>query len=799
MVIKAEKDLQKGEYSSQLKTKLNERQAITKTPNKLIIILVLILALIIIGTGSLLLFSNRKNPTPDALIRSTNNKTQTTNGNINLGQGFSVAETGSKYKIANAQTQGMFKNGQQPDLVLSAKDFNNTGGSLLFNHPAGIASDGTRLYLADRNNNRVLIWNKLPAANVEPDLVLGQENFTTNNSGDSLSKMNWPVGVATDGRHLFVSDAYNNRVLIWNSIPTKNGQSADLALVSTPGGDRNDDSSSVIGWPWGIWTDGRKLAVCSTGTGRVLIWNEIPSQSNQKADIVLRLPGKFVTPRSIGSDGNHLVIGDHNAMNTNRGNFFWNNFPTKNNQMYDFFMLNFQNRDDNFNSQPFNQPNNGGFAVPPPPPPAGDGNNMQPLPPLQNSPLSHFFSHTALAATLPNNPQNGTIFWGPTFTTDGKLFVLGDAVGIWNNFPESGTVPTSLTLGTPQRFDNTEKGEMRYNFNGGDGSGIAMAGKKLYISLANGNKIVGFNNLPQTSDAKPDFAIGATDINADTLGENFIISNPVPASDGNSLFVSSDFDAKLYVWKNLPDESGSKPDLVYSLPEAPWDNELHGQTLALAGKQSVYIWNSLPTTPKLPDVIINKSAGNTRFGEIKGVAFDDKYFYVADQQAQKIYVWRGMPSTNSDPAFSITVDNPTRISSDGKYLVVTTGSNSGGFIKMYDVASLGANAAPIRPGVNGRFNLPETASANNGKLIVADTGFNRTLIWNKIEDAATGKPADVSLGKYGVDMGQMRQEDARPGIDDNKLFWPGAPFWDGNYLWLGEYKFSERLLRFSPQ
>jgi len=34
------------------------------------------------------------------------------------------------------------------------------------------------------------------------------------------------------------------------------------------------------------------------------------------------------------------------------------------------------------------------------------------------------------------------------------------------------------------------------------------------------------------------------------------------------------------------------------------------------------------------------------------------------------------------------------------------------------------------------------------------------------------------------------------GID--KLFWPGAVSFDGNYLWVGEFKFSGRILRFSP-
>jgi hypothetical protein len=67
-------------------------------------------------------------------------------------------------------------------------DFNTAGGPLVFNHPSGIASDGSRLLLADRNNNRVLVWNRLPAANDPPDLVLGQPDFSTNSSGGGLNR-----------------------------------------------------------------------------------------------------------------------------------------------------------------------------------------------------------------------------------------------------------------------------------------------------------------------------------------------------------------------------------------------------------------------------------------------------------------------------------------------------------------------------------------------------------------------------------------------------------------------------------
>ena len=677
---------------------------------------------------------------------------------------ISVEFIDSSYAVASGKTSGFFKTGQKADLMLSGVDFNNTGGSLLFNHLGGIASDGTHLLLADRNNNRILIWNKLPEGNVAPDIVLGQKNFTSNNPGDGLDCLNWPVGVVTDGKHVLVADTYNDRILIWNSFPTKNGQPADLVLAST---DDILESRGNIAWPWGIWTNGEKVVVTSTGAGQVLIWNKFPTVNEQQPDIVLWLKGKFGTPRSVGSDGKHLVIGDHNAFGDSPGNFFWRSFPIRDDEPYDFFMA--------------EAPCMGKETFPPLPPEEGVA-----------LPTSASFSkgseeNTAPLAMIPPSE----VFWGPTFTPDGKLLVLGSQLYIWNSFPEDENDAPDLVVG--------EKGPegQGYHFEAGDGSGLAIVDDKLYLSLSNGNKIVSFNILPARSDELPDFAVGNPDIKTNTLETNFIISNPVPVSDGKSLFVSSDFDRKLYIWKNLPDESGAKPDIVYTLPEAPWDNALFGQTLVLAGKRTVYIWKKLPLAGEMPALIFEDRIGSVNFQDLLGVALDDKYFYLADSEANKIYVWEGIPTHNSNPKFSLTTDKPCRLSSDGKYLVVASFIGPGGSIKIYPLKDLSSNSQPMIMGGPGKFNLPQGAIVSHGHLFIGDTCFNRVLIWNKIEDALAGKDADVILGAK--KLRAKPDERRRPEIGVDKLFWPAIPAFDGSYLWVGEFKFSERLLRFSPQ
>jgi hypothetical protein len=68
----------------------------------------------------------------------------------------------------------------QPDFVTS--DINLTQNGL--RTPTGIATNGQILAVADTDNNRVLIWNSIPTViDQPPDLVLGQPNFTTGNVG----------------------------------------------------------------------------------------------------------------------------------------------------------------------------------------------------------------------------------------------------------------------------------------------------------------------------------------------------------------------------------------------------------------------------------------------------------------------------------------------------------------------------------------------------------------------------------------------------------------------------------------
>ena len=165
---------------------------------------------------------------------------------------------------------------------------------------SGVASDGTILAVADTDNNRVLIWTSIPTSIDAPaNIVLGQASFTQNTAlPPTSSSVRGPQGVWIQNGKLFVADTANNRVLIWNSIPTSNNQAADLVLgqqnfttANAPAQRINPNTAAnQLYNPSSVSSDGTHLFVADTGFNRVLIWNGIPSAMDQPADVVVGQP-----------------------------------------------------------------------------------------------------------------------------------------------------------------------------------------------------------------------------------------------------------------------------------------------------------------------------------------------------------------------------------------------------------------------------------------------------------------------------------------------------------------------------
>lgn len=188
-------------------------------------------------------------------------------------------------------------NNASANVVVGQPDFTTTSGGTTqskINSTYGVFSDGTRLFVADTLNARVLIWNSIPVSNgVAADLVLGQSDFITAASGCSQSKMNNPMGIFYDGTKLYVSDWGNSRILIWNSLPTSNGQVADVVVgqqnfSSCSANQAGSVAANTISQPQhAVWSDGVKLVIADYGNHRVLIYRQIPASNNASADAVI--------------------------------------------------------------------------------------------------------------------------------------------------------------------------------------------------------------------------------------------------------------------------------------------------------------------------------------------------------------------------------------------------------------------------------------------------------------------------------------------------------------------------------
>jgi len=230
------------------------------------------------------------------------------------------------------------------DIVLGQSDFvsvdpnRGTAGasaaSLFW--PYGVHWDGQALWVADTGNRRVLGWRGLPRANGHPaDLVLGQRDFDCRdeNAGGAptAASMRWPHAITTWHGRLCVTDAGNNRILVWPGTPTASGApaayvlgQADFAAV-----DHNQSlywpTAASLNMPYGVTATGDWCLASDTANSRCIAWhiencaNGAAAQAltgqpefNTKGDNAWHLPVRSSVswPYGIGTRDGLAVIAD---------------------------------------------------------------------------------------------------------------------------------------------------------------------------------------------------------------------------------------------------------------------------------------------------------------------------------------------------------------------------------------------------------------------------------------------------------------------------------------------------------
>ncbi|TSC59509.1 MAG: Uncharacterized protein LiPW15_814 [Parcubacteria group bacterium LiPW_15] len=147
--------------------------------------------------------------------------------------------------------------------------------------PTDLAYDsvGNRLFVVDQDNNRVLVFDLSTITNgMSASFVLGQANFTSSAAATTQIGMSSPEGLAYDsvGNRLFVGDKDNNRVLIFNTATITNGMSASFVLGQT--GFTSSTATTTQGGvsaPTGLEYDSEydRLFVGDKDNNRVLIFD----------------------------------------------------------------------------------------------------------------------------------------------------------------------------------------------------------------------------------------------------------------------------------------------------------------------------------------------------------------------------------------------------------------------------------------------------------------------------------------------------------------------------------------------
>lgn len=154
--------------------------------------------------------------------------------------------------------------------------------------PRGVCMHDDCFVAVDSGNHRVLIWHtSLPDSHSPADVVLGQPDFQS----EGAKLLHLPTGVGIYEGRLFIADAWHHRILVWNSIPTETNQIPDMVLgqASLEGVLPNRGAAATalsFYWPYGLGYVGGRFYITDTQNRRVLFWNGLPEAEQAPAGVL---------------------------------------------------------------------------------------------------------------------------------------------------------------------------------------------------------------------------------------------------------------------------------------------------------------------------------------------------------------------------------------------------------------------------------------------------------------------------------------------------------------------------------
>jgi hypothetical protein len=226
--------------------------------------------------------------------------------------------------------------------------------------PGGLSAQGPKLVATAAH--RVHIYSSAPGSQdhaANPDISVG-----TILPDCSASSMRQPRSAfLTALGQLIVADTFNNRVLIWSTVPDASpignpdvvlGQRRmNTCVENDDDGDGTRDatpSAQTLDHPTSVWSDGVRLVVADRGNHRVLVWDSFPSaadpDSHRASHVLGQETPSGASPNAGGlsasslsnpfsvdvSAAGELAVAD----STNNRVLIWKSIPTGNAQPADY-------------------------------------------------------------------------------------------------------------------------------------------------------------------------------------------------------------------------------------------------------------------------------------------------------------------------------------------------------------------------------------------------------------------------------------------------------------------------------
>ncbi len=512
--------------------------------------------------------------------------------------------------------------------VIGQTDFSSTGSvttatAASLNAPSGSpASDGIRLFMVDTGNNRALIWNGLPGMS-DASRILGQTSAggSARNRGGSpsLGTLANPMGIAAapaSMARIAIADSGNNRVLLWDSLPSLDGMDATRVLgqVDGLGGSANAGglSLSSLSNPSGVYTDGTRIAVADTNNHRLLLWNTWPTAHGQPADVVLgqasgtlgRENGQYPSPTSFGGPTSITRVGEGLAIvDRSFGRvLIWPRLPLQDSDAPSLVL-----GQSDFGSSLLY----GGASGP-----SADG----------------FSSLLAVAS----DGQSLIVVDG--FASRGRIL-------LWRSLPTRNKQPADVVLLKPGFTDDIGTNQSRNDC--GVLAGAALHGGRIYAVDASYHRVLIWRSLPTQNNQLADVVLGQPDLDSAAPNRGGVVG---PATllgprgifvDDGHIYVVDTGNHRILVWNTNEPTSGQPADAVIGQPSfsdsqgcvsgrlcSPQGFAALGNRIYIVENQNSRVLSfgsRLPAASELPDRIYGQPDLTTTAANLGRLAIDRLY------------------------------------------------------------------------------------------------------------------------------------------------------------------------------